>query len=390
MSNVEQTANTVVSEQQRLINQLRESEAMMKSQAESHLQSLTLRAESQHALYEVHAAQMQRRLELMTSELAMANRNSVAHAASNGEANRTTNPGSVAHAASHGGVNRTGYVSPKSRSISSSVRQQDVSRLESMFERLMNRMDDDSKARERSQLDLANTLWSIEERLTFVETNPVMPTVEVAHAASSGGSPKRKDKLNITYLDSKGSVAHAATSKDSKSGKDKTIGKSEFEHLMQKGSTGSSAHPSTFDRIYKSDDPRKTKSGGGNDPDPDDEGSDEDDGKPDDRDRKPRRQPRDPSDDPDDEGDEDGDDEDDDDDRPRRTTGPNHDDRDEQAKRFMKSLLSNASRSRTKEADVIKLVSLPEPAQFRAWRHSTRSKAVAASNNPEAAFKWIK
>ena len=50
------------------------------------------------------------------------------------------------------------------------------------------------------------------------------------------------------------------------------------------------------------------------------------------------------------------------DDRPHRTTGSSHDDRDEQAKRFMKSLLSNASRSRTKEADVIKLVSMPEPA----------------------------
>ena len=52
MSNFEQTANAVVSEQQRLINQLRESEAMMKSQAES---------ESQHAQYEIHTAQMQRK-----------------------------------------------------------------------------------------------------------------------------------------------------------------------------------------------------------------------------------------------------------------------------------------------------------------------------------------
>ena len=387
MNNVEQTANTVVSEQQRMINQLRENEVMMKAQAEAHLYSLTSRAESQHAQYEFHAAQMQRRLELMASELAMANRSAVANAAGNGEADRTTNPPKVANAACGGGVNGTGYTSPKSRSISSSVRHQDVSRLENMFERLMNRMDDDSRARENSQKDLANTLWSIEERLTFVETNPVLPTVEVANAAQTRGSPKRKDKTNLT---SKDHVANAAQSKESKSGKDKTISKSEFEHHMQRGSASSSTHPSTFDRIYKSDDTRKTKSGGGNDPDPDDDESDEEDGNPDDKDRNTRKRRDDPDGDPDDDGDEDGDGDDDEDDRPHRTAGPSHDDRDEQAKKFMKSLFSSASRSKTKEADVIKLVSLPEPAQFRAWRHSTRSKVVAASNNPEAAFKWIK
>ena len=46
---------------------------------------------------------------------------------------------------------------------------------------------------------------------------------------------------------------------------------------------------------------------------------------------------------------------------------------------------------KTKEADVIKLVALPERAgQFRSWRLSTRRKVIAASADPNGAYQWIK
>ena len=46
---------------------------------------------------------------------------------------------------------------------------------------------------------------------------------------------------------------------------------------------------------------------------------------------------------------------------------------------------------RTKEADSIKLLPLPDKAgQFRRWRLSTRRKVIAASANPATAYNWIK
>ena len=45
----------------------------------------------------------------------------------------------------------------------------------------------------------------------------------------------------------------------------------------------------------------------------------------------------------------------------------------------------------TKEADVIKLLPLPEKAgKFRAWKLSTRRKIIAASANPSRAYPWVK
>ncbi len=42
-----------------------------------------------------------------------------------------------------------------------------------------------------------------------------------------------------------------------------------------------------------------------------------------------------------------------------------------------------------KEADVIKLLPLPTPSSFRAWKSSTRQKVVAASGKDELCFLWI-
>ena len=45
-------------------------------------------------------------------------------------------------------------------------------------------------------------------------------------------------------------------------------------------------------------------------------------------------------------------------------------------------------RSTTKEAEVIKLDKLPDPAKFRAWKQSLRLEVQAASGNPRA-YQWI-
>jgi len=44
---------------------------------------------------------------------------------------------------------------------------------------------------------------------------------------------------------------------------------------------------------------------------------------------------------------------------------------------------------KAKEADSIKIPQLPTAAQFKSWKNSIRSSVSSASNDPEAAFKWI-
>jgi hypothetical protein len=89
------------------------------------------------------------------------------------------------------------------------------------------------------------------------------------------------------------------------------------------------------------------------------------------KDKEKKKKPK-GNDDPDDGGDDDNDDDDD-------------------PERQMKKIISALKKKRgQKEADSIKLLSLPEPAQFRAWRQATRNKVVAASSDPEKAYKWIK
>jgi hypothetical protein len=45
----------------------------------------------------------------------------------------------------------------------------------------------------------------------------------------------------------------------------------------------------------------------------------------------------------------------------------------------------------SKEADVIKILPLPEKAgKFRAWKLSTRRKIIAANANPSRAYPWVK
>ena len=177
-------------------------------------------------------------------------------------------------------------------------------------------------------------------------------------------------------------------------------------------SSVSGQQPSTIDMLFKRNtgsstvtitqtaakthvnETKAVKVGGNPDDDPDDDDDDSDSDKDDnqkqdnndkgqdkrhekkggEKDKRPKK-----GNDPDDDGDGDGNDDDDDD--------HDGDDPDKRMKKILSALRKERGQ---KEADVIKLLSLPEPAQFRAWRQSTRNKIVAASSDPDKAYKWIK
>ena len=46
-------------------------------------------------------------------------------------------------------------------------------------------------------------------------------------------------------------------------------------------------------------------------------------------------------------------------------------------------------KTKIKEAESIKLIPLPDVAQFEAWKNSLRSQVMAASGRREEAFRWI-
>ena len=62
--------------------------------------------------------------------------------------------------------------------------------------------------------------------------------------------------------------------------------------------------------------------------------------------------------------------------------------RDREVRRAVRRLLQTRG-GKTKEADAIRVGSLPNAAQFRAWRVALRSEVAAASGVGEDAFKWI-
>ena len=163
----------------------------------------------------------------------------------------------------------------------------------------------------------------------------------------------------------------------------------------RKSDKSSSKPASTIEKIFKEN--RSSKARGSNDPDPDDEDDDEDESKDnkkkdqEDKDDWGNKKPRKPDDDEpsDDDGDDNGDDGEYDDEEGEPDDNVHKEMK--AARSLLKALrTAGENKNRQKEADSIKLLSLPEPAQFRAWRYSARSNVVAASNNPEAAFKWIK
>ena len=51
--------------------------------------------------------------------------------------------------------------------------------------------------------------------------------------------------------------------------------------------------------------------------------------------------------------------------------------------------LSKATKRRGKEAEAVKLPSLPTNPQFRAWRLTVRAKVVAASGRGQECFTWM-
>ena len=51
--------------------------------------------------------------------------------------------------------------------------------------------------------------------------------------------------------------------------------------------------------------------------------------------------------------------------------------------------LRKSCRKPPKRLGPIKLHPLPTPQQYRSWRNNTRSEIAAASNKPEACFRWV-